>query len=163
MPLAFRNLTTDPSEPVADWPTEAVQAALERGDRADWHRLAAEVGRQPWGRTARQLAEVLSYTRPYGVAEAMETVIARARLRAERREREGVAAEVRQAVERSGLTRAEFAYRIGTSASRLSTYVTGKVTPSATVMARIRSLLDSMSDNPTGTAPARRGAVRRKT
>ena len=49
MPLAFRNLTIDPSEPVAGWPTEAVQAALERGDLADWHRLAAEVARQPWG------------------------------------------------------------------------------------------------------------------
>lgn len=148
MSLVFRNLTTDPSEPVAGWPTEAVQTALERGDLADWHRLAAEVGRDPWGRTARQLAEVLSYTRPYGVAEAMEEVIARARARAEEREREEVAAEIRRAVEQSGLTRAEFASRLGTSTSRLSTYTTGKVVPSATLLVRVRRLLAMTTARP---------------
>jgi hypothetical protein len=102
--LAFRNLTLDPSAPVSEWPTEAVQTALERGDLADWYRLAAEVRRRPWGRTARQIEEALSYSRPYGVAEVMETVIARARTRAERWEREEVAAEIRRAVEQSGLT-----------------------------------------------------------
>jgi DNA-binding transcriptional regulator YiaG len=138
MPLAFRNLTTDPSEPVANWPTEAVQAALERGDLADWHRLATEVGRHPWGRTARQIEEVLRYSRPYGVAEAMEMMITRARERVEQRERQEVAAEIRWAVDESGLTRAEFASRIGTSASRLSTYLAGSVVPSATLLVRIR-------------------------
>lgn len=141
MPLTFRNLTTDPSEPVANWPTEAVQTAVERGDLADWHRLAAEVGRQPWGRTARQLEEVLSYSRPYGIAEAMEMMIARARKRAEDAEREEVAAEIRCAVDGSRLSRAEFASRVGTSTSRLSTYLSGKVVPSATFMVRIRRLL----------------------
>lgn len=142
MPLAFRNLTIDPSAPVAEWPTEAVQAALERGDLADWHRLAVEVERQPWGRTARTVEEVLSYSRPYGVADAMEAVIARARARAEHREREIVADEIRQVIERSGLTSAEFASRVGTSASRLSTYSTGKVVPSATFMVRLRRQLE---------------------
>lgn len=145
MPLAFRNLDVDPSAPVSEWPTEAVQTALERGDLADWHRLAAEVARLPWGRTARQIEEVLSHSRPYGVAEMMETVIARARARAERSEREEVAAEIRRAVEESGLTRAEFAAHIGTSASRLSTYVTGKVAPSATLMVRIRTMAQRLS------------------
>ncbi len=83
MALSFRNLTTDPSDPVSTWPTEAVQTAMERGDLGDWQRLAAEIGREPWGRTAAQVAEVLSHSRPYGVAEAMELVIARARARAE--------------------------------------------------------------------------------
>jgi DNA-binding transcriptional regulator YiaG len=145
MPLTFRNLTIDPSEPVANWPTEAVLAALERGDLADWHRLAAEIARQPWGRTARTVEEVLGFSRPYGVAEAMEAVVARARGRAERREREAVAAEIREAVERSGLTRAELASRLGTSASRLSTYLTGKVMPSATFMVRLRRVLGDVS------------------
>ncbi|MQA83958.1 MAG: helix-turn-helix domain-containing protein [Streptosporangiales bacterium] len=141
MSLAFRNLTTSPSDPVGTWPTEAVQAALERGDLEDWQRLATEIDRRPWGQTARQVEEVLGHSRPYGVAELMESVIERARDRAERDEREAVAAEIRQAVARSGLTRAEFASRLGTSASRLSTYATGKVTPSATLMLRIRRLL----------------------
>jgi DNA-binding transcriptional regulator YiaG len=143
MALAFRNLTVTPDAPVPDWPTEAVQAALERGDLADWHRIVTEIRADPWGRTARQVEEVLSHSRPYGVAEAMESVLARARDRAEAAERAEMAAEVRQAIARSGLSRAEFASRIGTSASRLSTYASGKVTPSATLMLRIRRLAGS--------------------
>jgi DNA-binding transcriptional regulator YiaG len=138
MPLAFRNLTITPDAPVSEWPTEAVQAALERGDLADWHRIVAAMQADPWGRTARQVEEVLSHSRPYGVTEAMQTTLSRARQRAEANERAAVAAEIRQAVERSGLSQAEFASRIGTSASRLSTYASGKVTPSATLMLRIR-------------------------
>lgn len=64
----------------------------------------------------------------------------RSRTRAERAERDVVAAEIRIAIQLSGLTRAEFASRIGTSASRLSTYTTGKVMPSAALMVRIRQL-----------------------
>src|SRR5215207_11744497 len=117
MPLAFRNVTASPSDPVTVWPTEAVQTALERGDLEHWRRLAAEINRSPWGATARQVEEVLRYSRPYGVAELMESAIGRARARAEAEERRAVAAEVRQAIAVSGLPRAEFAARIGTSAS----------------------------------------------
>jgi hypothetical protein len=138
MPLAFRNLDITPDAPVSSWPTEAVQAALERGDLEHWRRIVAEVNRDPWGRIARQLEEVLSHSRPYGIADAMDVAIARARRRAEDEERERVAAEVRDAIAKSGLSRAEFASRIGTSSSRLSTYATGKVTPSATLMIRMR-------------------------
>jgi DNA-binding transcriptional regulator YiaG len=148
MPLAFRNVTANPSDPVAAWPTEAVQAALERGDLEHWRRLAAEINRHPWGRTARQVEEVLSHSRPYGVAELMECAIARARSRAEDEERRTVAAEIQRAIASSGLTRAEFAARIGTSASRLSTYTTGKVVPSATVLLRIRRLLADIPATP---------------
>ena len=140
MALAFRNLTITPDDPVAVWPTEAVAAALERGDLNHWQRIAAEVRREPWGRIARQLEEVLTYCRPYGVAELMERVLAHARQRAEVAERAEVAAEVRRLIELSGLSRAEFASRIGTSTTRLSTYATGKVTPSAALMVRMRCL-----------------------
>jgi DNA-binding transcriptional regulator YiaG len=145
MSVAFRNVTANPADPVTGWPTEAVQAALERGDIQEWRRLTAEINRRPWGWTARQVEEVLSHSRPYGVAELMESVIARARARTEDDERRTVAAEVRQAIADSGLTRTEFAARIGTSTSRLSTYATGKVTPAATLMLRIRRLLAELS------------------
>ena len=141
MSVTFRNITANPTDPVKDWPTEAVQAALERGDIEEWRRLATEINRRPWGRTTRQIEEVLSHSRPYGVAELMESVIARARAHAEDEERRTIAVEVRQAITDSGLTRREFAARIGTSTSRLSTYATGKVTPAATLMLRIRRLL----------------------
>ncbi len=138
MALAFRNLTITPEAPVSEWPTEAVQTALERGDLADWHRIVAAIRADPWGKTARQVEEVLSHSHPYGIAEAMQTALSRAREQAEACERAAVATEIREAVERSGLSRADFASRIGTSASRLSTYISGKVTPSATRMLRIR-------------------------
>jgi DNA-binding transcriptional regulator YiaG len=137
MALTFRNLTITPDAAVTQWPTEAVQAAIERGDLADWHRIVVEIRADPWGRTARQVEEVLSHSRPYGVAEAMETALSRARDAAEASERAVVAANIRKAVKRSGMSRAEFASRIGTSPSRLSTYESGKVTPSASLMLRI--------------------------
>src|SRR5262245_57932550 len=71
-----------PDAPVSQWPTEAVQTALERGDLADWHRIVAAMQADPWGRTARQVEEVLSHSRPYGVAEAVEAALSRARERA---------------------------------------------------------------------------------
>lgn len=137
--LIFRNVDVSPEDPVSDWPVEAIQTALERGGLVHWRRLAEEIRAQPWGRVARGVEEVLTYSRPYGVAEAMERAIARARRTAEEAERQSVAEEVDALVRASGASRAEFASMIGTSASRLSTYATGKVTPSAALMVRMRS------------------------
>ena len=137
-PLAFRNVDASPDDPVSEWPLEAIQTALERGGLSHWRRLAEAIRTQPWGPVARRVEEVLTYSRPYGVAEAMERVISRTRQTAEESEREAVAAEVDALVRASSLSRAEFASRIGTSASRLSTYVNGKVTPSAALLVRMR-------------------------
>lgn len=137
-PLAFRNVDASPDEPVSEWPLEAIQTVLERGGLSHWRRLAKAIRDQPWGPVARRVEEVLTYSRPYGVAPLMERVIARTREGAETAEREAVAAEVDQLVRASELSRAEFASLIGTSASRLSTYVTGKVTPSAALLVRMR-------------------------
>lgn len=137
MALRFRNLNVSPDDPVERWPVEAVQTALERGSVRDWRRLIEVIDRDPWGTTARQVEHVLTYSRPYGVANLMERVLQSARTGAERTEREVVAGKITQAIADSGLTRAEFASRIGTSASRLSTYATGKVVPSAAIMVRI--------------------------
>ncbi|MHB1446661.1 MAG: helix-turn-helix domain-containing protein [Acidimicrobiales bacterium] len=138
MTLAFRNLKQSPEDPVAAWPTEAVQTALERGSLTYWRRLATEVKSDPWGPTARQLEEVLRHSRPYGVAEVMTDVIRRARADSERRERSQVAAEIGSLVAGSGMSREEFSRRIGTSASRLSTYLSGQVVPSAALLVRMR-------------------------
>jgi DNA-binding transcriptional regulator YiaG len=136
--LAFRNVDASPDDPVSEWPQEAIQTALERGGLSHWRRLAAAIRADPWGPVARAVEEVLTYSRPYGVAPLMERVVARAREATEASEREAVAAEVTELIDASGLTRAEFATRIGTSTSRLSTYATGKVTPSAALLVRMR-------------------------
>ena len=138
--LAFRNVSASPDDPVAQWPQEAIQTALERGGLSHWRRLARAIRDEPWGPVARRVEEVLTYSRPYGVAKAMERIVSRAREAAETSERQAVAAEVTRLIDESGLTRAEFASRIGTSASRLSTYATGKVTPSAALIVRMRSV-----------------------
>ncbi len=136
MPLTFRNLTTSPDDPVDTWPSEAIVTAMERGDLGHLALLASAIDADPWGRTARQIEEALGHTRPYGVAELMTEAIRRARRRAEAAERAAVAAELGELVRRSGLSRADFASRLGTSRSRLSTYLNGKVTPSAALMVR---------------------------
>jgi DNA-binding transcriptional regulator YiaG len=136
-PLAFRNVDVSPDDRVSEWPLEAIQTALERGGLSHWRRLADAVRIQPWGPVARQIEEVLIYSRPYGVAELMERIISDARQDMVAAERAAVATEVAELVEDAGLSRAEFAARVGTSTSRLSTYVTGKVTPSAALMLRM--------------------------
>ncbi|MGI8949078.1 MAG: helix-turn-helix domain-containing protein [Ornithinimicrobium sp.] len=44
----------------------------------------------------------------------------------------------------SGLTTAEFASRIGTSRTRLSTYRSGQVTPSAALLVRMERMADRL-------------------
>lgn len=138
--LRFRNLDISPDDPLESWPLEAVHAALARGSLREWRRIAAAIREEPWGRTARQVEEVLGVERPYGVAAAMQRIIARTREGVEAQARREVAAGLAELVRRSGLSRAEFASRLGTSASRLSTYLTGTVTPSASLVVRARAV-----------------------
>jgi transcriptional regulator with XRE-family HTH domain len=90
-------------------------------------------------------------------------ILEQARRRAEGEEREEVAAEVRLAVARSGLSKAHFAARIGTSPSRLSTYLSGKVTPYAALMLRMRRLADRLSAQRIAAAQAEVGPAREVT
>lgn len=137
--LAFRNVRASPKDRVSTWPQEAIQTALERGSLSDWRRLAKAIRKQPWGPVARKVEEALTYSRPYGVAPMMERVMERARKETEAMERETVAEEVRRLIRDSKLSRTEFASLIGTSPSRLSTYASGKVTPSAALLVRMRN------------------------
>lgn len=141
--LRFRNLDVEPSEPVATWPTEGVIAALERGGLSHWRQLAAAVRTDPWGPVARRLEDALRATQPYGVAVLMERVLERTRTNCERTERSDVARRVRALLDASGLGRGAFAERVGTSASRLSTYLNGKVAPSSTLMVRMERVAGS--------------------
>ena len=136
--LKFRNITGSPDDPVDSWPFEGILAAIERGTLPDWRRLAAVIRADPWGPVAQQVLEAVHLSRPYGTAELLEGVVGRARKLAADSEREDVAAEVRELVSRSRLSTQDFAERMGTSRSRLSTYMSGKVVPSAALMVRMR-------------------------
>ena len=141
--LKFRNITASPDDPVETWPFEGILAAVERGTLPDWRRLAKAIQADPWGLVAQQVLEAVRLVRPYGTADLLEGVVARARKLAADSERSEVAAEVRRLVNDSGLSRNDFADRIGTSRSRLSTYMSGKVVPSAALMVRMRRVRNS--------------------
>lgn len=137
MPVAFRNVDASPTDDVRTWPYEALVAVIDRGLVPDWQPIFAELRRSPWGRVARRVERYLSYRESGAASTLFHLAVEHARTQADRADRAEVAARVREAVNRSGLTNAEFAQLVGTSASRLSTYLNGKVTPSAAMLIRI--------------------------
>jgi hypothetical protein len=124
------------------WPTDAIRAALETDDLAVWQRITAAVKRDPFGRTARQVEEVLDKARPYGVSQALAEVLVRSRENLEANECAEVARHVRLLLERSGLDQREFASRIGVPSDQFAEYVSGKASPAASLMIRMRRLSD---------------------
>lgn len=137
MPVAFRNVDASPDDDVRTWPYEALVTAIDRGLVGDWQPIFAEIRRSPWGRLARRVERYLSYGAPDGVGTLFALAIERARVNSEQADRAEVATRVSNAVKRSGLANREFAALVGTSASRLSTYLNGRVTPSAAMLVRI--------------------------
>jgi DNA-binding transcriptional regulator YiaG len=135
--VGFRNVEASPHDPVATWPYEALVETLEQGLVSDWQPVFAELRSHPWGVVARRVMRWARITSDESAAALFTAAVDKARKRAEAGEREEVARRVRKAIERSGLTSADFAASIGTSASRLSTYAHGKVMPSAAMLLRI--------------------------
>lgn len=129
-------------QPVELWSTSAIHAALDGDDIAAWKKIAAALKRDPYGRTARQVEEVLDNAPPYGISKVLTEVLDHARAQLEVNELEEVARHVRLLMERSGLGRHEFASRIGVSVDELATYLDAKVSPSASLMIRMRRLSD---------------------
>jgi transcriptional regulator with XRE-family HTH domain len=85
-----------------------------------------------------EVEDYLGYQQPSGVAPLLRRAIAAAREAAEAAERAEVATLVDRLIAESGLSMAEFASRVGTSRSRMSTYRSGRVVPAATMVVRMR-------------------------
>jgi len=132
----------DDDQPVEFWSTAAIHAALQGGDIATWKRIAAALKRDPYGRTSRQVEEILKGSRPVGIAKALWEVLERARTHLEANERAEVARHVKLLMDRCGLAQQEFASRIGVPAEDLNAYLDGSVSPSASLMIRMRRLSD---------------------
>ena len=136
--LKFRNITASPEDPVETWPFEGVLAAVERGTVPNWRRLTQAIKADPWGPVAAQVLEAVRLSRPYGTTELLEGATAR----------RGNWPPIRSAPKwppRCGKPEpnAPIAARIrranrGTSRTRLSTYMSGRVIPSAALMVRMR-------------------------
>ena len=134
-----RNPHSD-DRPVEFWPTAAIRAALEHDDLSVWQRIVVAIKRDPYGRTARQVEEVLETAEPYGVSRAMSEVLVRTREHLEANECAEVARHVRLLLDRSGLGEQEFASRIGVPAADFATYLSGTVSPPASLMIRMGRL-----------------------
>ncbi|CAN5255214.1 hypothetical protein BH11ACT6_BH11ACT6_20250 [soil metagenome] len=128
--------------PVEFWSTAAIKSALEIGDITVWQRIVVAIKRDPFGRTARQVEEVLEDAEPYGISKALSEVLVRSRQHLEANERAEAARHVRLLLNRSGLTEQEFASRIGVPGADLLIYLEGNVSPPASLMIRMRRLSD---------------------
>lgn len=128
--------------PVEFWPTAAIRAAVESGDLTIWQRIVAAVKRDPYGRTARQVEEVLDTTSSYGITKALDEVLVRSREHLEADERAEVGRQVQFLLDRSGLGQQEFASRSGVSAEELISFLAGDTSPSAVLIVRMRRLSD---------------------
>ena len=128
--------------PVEFWPTSAIRAALETDDLTVWQRIVVAIKRDPYGRTARQVEEVLETAQAYGVSKALSEVLTRTREHLEANERAEVGRQVQALLERSGLGQDEFASRIGVPSTDFAAYLNGETSPPASLMIRMRRLSD---------------------
>jgi hypothetical protein len=128
--------------PVEFWPTASIRSALETGDITIWQRIVVAIKRDPYGRTARQVEEVLETAAPQGISKALNEVLVRARSHLEANERAEAARHVQLLLERSGLGEQEFASRIGVPRHDLASYLASTTSPPASLMIRMRRLSD---------------------
>jgi hypothetical protein len=128
--------------PVEFWPTASIRTALETGDITVWQRIVVAIKRDPYGRTARQVEEVLEAAAPEGIAKALNEVLARSRSHLDANERAQVARHVQVLLERSALDEPEFASRIGVTREELTAYLNATTSPQASLMIRMRRLSD---------------------
>ncbi len=144
----FRNVRVDPSTPISGWPAEAIEILMDRGTLSDWRRLAAEIRRHPWGPVARTVEDIAGWAEHYGVDALMVHVIETARAEIDRQARMRYAKQIRSWRQGAGLTLRSFASVAGTSASRLSDYETGKVSPTTEVLGRLERVARAMMGKP---------------
>ena len=120
----------------------AIRSALQSGDITVWQKIVVAIKRDPYGRTARQVEEVLAQSGPGGVAKALNEVIVRSRTHLEANERAEAARHIGRLLERSGLSEQEFASRIGVSSADLAEFLAGRISPPASLVIRMRRLSD---------------------
>lgn len=156
MSVRFRNVDASPTDDVRTWPYEVLVSVIDRGLVSDWRPIFAELRRAPWGKVARRVEHYLSYRRPDGASALFALAIERARADSEEADRAEVAARIRSAVTASGLSDAMFARLVGTSPSRLSTYLSGKVAPSSAMLVRIERMARDLQHGSDGGTSAMR-------
>lgn len=136
MPLRFRNLDVTPGDPVALWGFEGMLAAIDRGYSKDWRKLVCAVAADPSLRdTFDEAAEA---------AESRSTVLLLKEMLAqvERAPSDIALDRLRDAFRGTRMTQGELAAELGTSRTRVNSYLTGRVTPSMDVLVAVERVAD---------------------
>lgn len=136
MALRFRNLTVTPNDPVAEWGVEGILIALERGGADDWRKTAFAVAADESGDAALDFEEAASIAEGSGAVAVVRNMVAYLT----RSARESTVYRLKSAFASTEMTQADVARLLGTSASRLSTYLSGKTMPSAEVLVQLEDL-----------------------
>jgi len=133
--LTVADVDMDAPGPVLSTVDDLLELADRGGIRA-WRGQVALVASNPWAPYTAELQRLAVDTGRPEIAAALDDVLRHYRDLSEQRDRQLVAREIRRLVAVSGLSQRQFAALCGTSAPRLSTYVNGLVTPSASMMVR---------------------------
>jgi DNA-binding transcriptional regulator YiaG len=131
---------------------------VDHGNVDLWRRQLSAVAAGPWGPHGERLLKFADEADLPAVKLSVDQAIRHYKKTSEKAEKDAVAREIHELIRGSGVTQRNFARYVGTSASRLSTYATGVVTPSAAMMLRIRRTAQALgdADNVAGEATAAR-------
>jgi hypothetical protein len=153
--LVFEDL--DPDRATAPITTVAeLTQVLDAGTLPEWRAHLGMIAASPWGPYAEQLVALARQSGRPLVLSSTESSVEQCREWLRDQERDQVAREIRHLVALSGTSQREFSGLIGTSPSRLSTYVRGTVTPSAAMLLRIQRVSRALQRQ---SAPPSRPAV----
>lgn len=144
MTLAFRNIHTSPSDPVASWGVEGLLTAIERGGINEWVRIVRAVRADPEGQMVAELTEALDVADAPGVVALFRRELARAK----DPDRSEVVRRLRRAWRSSGMTQAQLAEAGGIPTSSLKSYLSGRRDPRAQVAARIERVAHYSAHRP---------------
>ena len=153
MTMRFRNLDFDPSQPMDQWPAEAIETVIDRGALSDWRRLAQTIRHNPWGPAARTAEIVTGWGEHYGVDALINGVIARAREDVARRGRAEYAAQIRSWRTHTGMSLSQFSRAAGPRPPGFVTTRTPRLPPPQTclvvcVMSQTCTLAESVAMRP---------------
>ncbi|TNM37394.1 helix-turn-helix domain-containing protein [Nocardioides albidus] len=146
-------LTGIESVPEPATPLASVRELIEvatHGTVDEWRSHLSAVAASPWGADGDHLLRLARRSESPALHVAMEEVVTLCRELRRLHERTQVARHIRQCVARSGVSQREFATWVGTSPSRLSTYASGRVVPSATMLLRIRRASRALAQRAAG-------------
>lgn len=118
--------------------TDQLLDLVHHGNARRWRAALLPLIESPWGPYGEHVVKLCKEADLAAVGDVLQECRKVYQHRQEQRERDAIAREIRRLVAISGLTQRQFASQIGTSPSRLSTYVNGRVVPSAAMLLRIR-------------------------